>query len=84
LRANLSRIESPVLVVQAAEDPLVRRDATHKLLNWLGGKAIYKEVPGDHNLNQPAHPGYAEMEQAVLEFAHGVLSAPHIQNERET
>lgn len=62
-------IDLPVLVVQAAGDLLVRRETTQKLLDWLGEKAVYLEVPGDHNLNQPAHPGYAKMEQAVLEFA---------------
>ncbi len=68
VRQCARKIDLPVLVVQATDDLFVRREATRMLLGWLGKGAVYREVAGDHNLNQPAHPGYAEMERAVLEF----------------
>ncbi len=76
VRRYARKIDIPVLVVQAVEDALVRQETTQKLLGWLVEKTVYTEVPGDHNLNQPAHPGYAEMERAVLKFARGILFTP--------
>ncbi len=64
----------PVLVIQAMDDQIVHRSATQKLVHWMGASVSYREVPGDHNLNQPAHPGYAAMEQAVLDFADHYLA----------
>lgn len=76
VRQYAPRMDLPVLVVQAAEDRFVRREATQKLAGWLGRRAVYREVTGDHNLNQTSHSGYAEMERLVLEFAGKILSEP--------
>ncbi len=74
-RQSAGKLDLPVLVIHAVDDPLVRRKATQTLVGWLGNRAVYREVVGDHNLNQPAHRGYTEMERAVLEFAEKTLSA---------
>lgn len=58
----------PVLIAQAKNDQIVRTHATQKLLLRIPTKVTYVEVPGDHNLNLKSHPGYPQIEKAVLDF----------------
>lgn len=58
----------PVLLVQAAEDQIVRKQSTQKIIRWVPANITYREVPGDHNLNLQSHPGYSQVEQTVLDF----------------
>jgi len=58
-----------VLIVQGVEDPLVRRQRTRALLPRFRAPLEYVEVPGAHDLLDPASPGHVGLLRAVIDFA---------------
>lgn len=76
------------LVVQGAEDELVRPRHTQTLVRRLaasrprgvpgdghGAVARYLEIPGGHNIIDKDQPGWDRLEQALLEFSRSVKDA---------
>ena len=57
-----------VLVVQGVEDPLVKRQRT-RAAAAVPCSAQYIEVPGAHDLLDPASPGHVSLLRAVIGFA---------------
>jgi carboxylesterase len=80
-------IDIPTLVVQGAEDDLVRPQNTRLLAQRLaaprprngirnsagpGGITRYLEIPGGHNIIDGDQPGWDRLEQALIEFSRSV------------
>ena len=78
----------PSLVVQGAEDELVRPGKTQMLVQRLtaprpgsgsgdghGGITRYLEIPGGHNIIDKDEAGWDRLEQALIEFSRSVKSA---------
>ena len=79
----------PTLVVQGAEDELVRPEHTQMLAQRLAaprphsgvsdsagyrGITRYLEIPGGHNIIDKDEPGWDRLEQALIEFGRSVRS----------
>ena len=62
-------LQMRVLIVQGVEDPLVRRQRTRALLPRFRAPLEYVEVPGAHDLLDPASPGHVSLLRAVNGFA---------------
>jgi esterase/lipase len=62
----------PVLVVQGAQDGVVRAPQTRRLVARLAQPVRYVEVNSDHDLTMPDNPAWPEVEAAVLSFAREV------------
>jgi len=61
-------VTTPTLVIQGANDPLVTPVITRQLVAKIAG-AGYQEIPGDHNLLDPALPTWRKVEALALDFA---------------
>lgn len=73
VQKSAPRLTMPVLVVQAVDDPVVRRRQTRHLITQIPGQVRYVEIPGGHDINRRSHPGHAQMEAAVMQFVEDVL-----------
>lgn len=69
-----SRIKAPTLILQGLEDELVRPANTRRLVSSFGGPVQYVEMPGEHNINLPESPSWAQAAEAVRAFAHKVIT----------
>ena len=80
-------VDMPILVIQGAEDQLVRPEQTQMLAQRLtaprlcsgpegshGGITRYLEIPGGHNIIDEDEPGWHRLEQALIEFGRSVKS----------
>jgi carboxylesterase len=80
-------VGTPTMVVQGAEDELVRPQNTQKLVERLaardrkaGSRAAvlpdgiirYLEIPGGHNIIGRDEPGWDRLEQALIEFSRSI------------
>lgn len=62
------RAAAPALVVAAAEDPVVPPEEVRLLALRLPGAVDLRQVPGGHDLLDPAGPAWPRLESAVREF----------------
>jgi len=69
VRHSAPQIRSRILVIQAVEDPIVRRASTQRLIKMLGTQVEYLEVPGGHDINRRSHPGHTQVRAAIVRFA---------------
>jgi carboxylesterase len=84
---SVRSVDVPLLVVQGAEDELVRPRYTQKLVERLasadqaaaprssappGGTTRYLEIPGGHNIIDRDEPGWERLEQALIEFSRSI------------
>jgi hypothetical protein len=80
-------VGAPLLVVQGADDELVRPRYTQKLVERLasadqagaprseglpGCTVRYLEIPGGHNIIDKDEPGWERLEQALIEFSRSI------------
>jgi carboxylesterase len=68
----------PILVVQGAEDDLVRPQNTQMLVERLsstdgaGGRVRYLEIPGGHNIMDRDEQSWSGLEQGLIEFSRSI------------
>lgn len=62
------QVRIPTLVLQGAQDPVVRPRWTHELLQRLPGPLRYQELNAAHDLLDPAKPAWSQITQGVLRF----------------
>lgn len=74
-------LESPVLIVQGLEDPLVKRRRTRALLRRIAGPLTYLEVSGAHDLLDPGSPGHDRLLRSVAGFADAVRRGWAVESE---
>lgn len=63
-------IRVPTLVVQGANDAVVRPAMTRKFVARLAGPARYQDLPASHDLLDATRPAWAQISQSVVRFAH--------------
>ncbi len=78
--AAAPRVSAPVLILQGSDDPLVSPADTRALAERLGGRVDYRELPGQHNLLDPAGPTWAALVAAVTGFAADIPAPPDRQD----
>jgi carboxylesterase len=62
-------VSAPTLVIQGRDDALTRPDLTQKLVRQLGQKrAIYHEIPGDHELIHEHSEQKAVVTDLIIDF----------------
>jgi carboxylesterase len=61
-------LKMPTLVLQGAQDPLVKPRRTRRLVKWIGAPARYIELPGEHHIVWPTSPAYEPVTAAVIAF----------------
>lgn len=71
--AALPQVNAPALVVQGAQDSVVRTPQTRRLLGRLPNGAQYVEVNSEHDLTLAENPAWPQVEAAVVAFARNML-----------
>jgi carboxylesterase len=64
-----SAVDRPVLILQGRDDEVVRPENTRRLARRFPRAPVPVEVPGGHQLPDPAGPGWPEVVQETLAFA---------------
>lgn len=70
-RAAAPRVACPVTIVQGRSDRTVRPRDTRRFAQTFRTLDIYLEIPGDHQLVDPAHPGFRLLSRLLVERAEG-------------
>jgi carboxylesterase len=70
-----AHVMAPTLVIQGAQDPLVKPTVTKRLAARLPNLADYVEVPGDHELINANDASWPAIAAAVSRYAN-VIAAP--------
>lgn len=65
---NASQAQCPTLVLQGAQDDVVRPAVTHQLILKLPQLQQYAEFVAPHQLINPVHPSWPFLEKSVVEF----------------
>jgi pimeloyl-ACP methyl ester carboxylesterase len=68
LKGSLGQIKSPVLVLQGAQDRVVRPAQTRKLVRWLSPPPPYKEIPGEHHIVMPDNPAFSRVAAEIIAY----------------
>ncbi|MCB0154997.1 MAG: alpha/beta fold hydrolase [Anaerolineae bacterium] len=68
------QVTSPSLVIQGSQDEIVTPTTTRRLVEQLPATTRYLELAAEHDLLNPERPGWTEIEQAILNFAHQTTS----------
>jgi carboxylesterase len=63
------KVKTPALILQGAQDTLVRPITTRRLMQKLRGSVRYLELPGGHDLFKPELAAWSQVEKVVREFA---------------
>ncbi len=66
----------PVLVLQGADDDLVRPALTRRWIKRISGSVQYLEVPGKHDLPKSESAGWSEVQAAITRFAARLTPSP--------
>ena len=61
--------QGPTLIIQGADDAVIRPSWTRRLHSRLGGRSELHTVPGNHNLNLAEHPAFPETTAEIAGFA---------------
>jgi carboxylesterase len=72
----------PTLVLQGADDPIVRRRDTRRLLAQLGGMVTYREVPVDHMLVLEDRSVWPEVRDAIQAHVAPLVAPSSLPGER--
>jgi pimeloyl-ACP methyl ester carboxylesterase len=67
-------VSAPTLIIQGAEDPLVKPLVTRRLAARLPNLLEYVEVPGGHELIGGNTPSWPQMAAALRRFLTGVAA----------
>ncbi len=65
---NAARLSVSALIIQPADDPVVYPKNTNQLRKLIKSPVSYVEVPGEHDVNYPSHPGYALMLKQIIRY----------------
>jgi carboxylesterase len=63
-----AQIDRPALILQGRRDPVVKPDLSQQLARQFAGSIDYVEIDAQHQLIDPALPGWPQLERAVREF----------------
>jgi esterase/lipase len=62
----------PTLVIQGADDTIIRPSWTRRLVDCLGSHPRLYAVPGNHNLNLAGHVSFPEITSHLAQFARSI------------
>lgn len=62
------QIRVPTLILQGADDPLVKPEYTRRLVRTLSGYRIYREIAGRHDLINPQAESWGAVTEAVVAY----------------
>lgn len=72
-----SAVDTPTVVIQGIQDPIVPPHRTKRLIRRLGNVVRYHEVEGDHDLVDPKGAAWSQVKTHVLGFAESIGSQQH-------
>ena len=75
-KASAPLLEMPVLVIQGSQDRVVRPRLSRKMAGWIGPRARYLEIPGEHHIVMPDSPACARVCQEIAAFAESISNRP--------
>ncbi len=62
------KVTTPCLLIQGAQDNIIRPATTKHLKALLGGEVTYKVVDGSHSMTMPHNPAFENVLATVAEF----------------
>lgn len=72
-----SAVDTPTVVIQGIQDPIVPPHRTKRLIRRLGSVVRYHEVEGGHDLVDPKGAAWSQVKTHVLGFAERIGSQQH-------
>lgn len=75
-----AHVTAPALVIQGAQDPLVKPVVTRRLAARLPNLAEYVEVPGDHELIRAGGASWPTIAAAIIRYARAIAAQPIVRS----
>jgi esterase/lipase len=68
------QVHTPCLLIQGAQDNVIRPATTRYLKELMGGEVRYEVVDGPHSLTMPHNPAFEDVLKMVVEFGDEINS----------